>query len=723
MSNKERYACKRYKHNSYYMKYMKKQKKQVLKSFRKITALFLALIFVLGSLSFAGISLQFQLPISAATSTVPIPQFTDGTLNASKELAFQCKGLYYSSVTLKEYTDYLTEFEHYGFQIEQDHTIGNNRYVTFIGDSGMVHTTYHSVKSAMYIITDPLTQTDLKTSEPAWTKITDTTLSIFSLNYTHRELTDANGKCYIITLEDGRYIILDGGYTYDAERIYNFLADNNKRPDGQIVIAAWCFSHDHGDHVGAFQQFSTTHAKDVTLQAVLTNPTIQATSGYSGTFLSQTLPNTLKQYYGDVKYYVPHTGQRYTFCDVTFDIYYTHEDMYYNNASCHGNNTSTAMKMTVNGQTFLFTGDMEDGSCNTLVDALSGALHCDFMQIPHHGYGGCTKGLFDAVSPSYTLWTTSQAALALRTNGIKYQWISSGAVSVNKHIADTVGLENCWPADGAVEILTLPYVPNQSKIESYTPSDTAYSQKTRVPVTVGEDIIPLPKGEIDLSACFLGEKQFLYAKIEQDGTTRYVTDPVIDLQSGMNVTATFVKLSTLSGAAVLIDNPTAMIWETAIGREDYAQLLSLCDSGELQSIEIGTLVAETDTLKESNEDLTWILSTRQKKSIAKKVTANTEQWHNSAPEGKAYEGYEDCYIYAVYVPEIDPHQYEVRCSAVGYLRVTLADGTALCIYGGYDEEKHARSAADIGRMALADPNRGLTNGQIKTLQSMFESDT
>ncbi len=431
--------------------------------------------------------IPLTLSIGAVSASVAIPTFTAGTSKGTVDLYNDVVGLYYSGVTLSEFNAYITTLTNAGFTKQQSNTIGNNSYATMVSSAGMVHVAYRAFDGWMYIITDPLTSTSVKTADSSWTKITDTTLAIFSLNHSHRELTDANGMCFIITLEDGSYIILDGGYEEDAERLYNFLYDNNKRSDGKIVIAAWFISHPDGDHYGAFSEFSLTHAKDVVLQSVVANPvTASAISASSENWFITSLSTCMARFGGNVKLYLPHTGQKLGFCGVDFEVIYTHEDMYFYNTAAlksgsgsHNNNSSTVVRMSFGGQTFLFTGDTMVAANNMITSMHGGALKSDFLQIPHHGNSGLTQGLVDQAKPTYLIWTTSQASMELRTNGVWYPWVASSDVSVNQYAANYVGgLSNCFALDGDVEIMTLPYVPGQSKIEYYVPDDTVRQQNT-----------------------------------------------------------------------------------------------------------------------------------------------------------------------------------------------------------------------------------------------------
>ena len=88
-------------------------------------------------------------------------------------------------------------------------------------------------------------------------------------------------------------------------------------------------------------------------------------------------------------------------------------------------------------------------------------LQSDVVQVNHHGYSGGTNELYDLCDPSYALWTTSQAAFDLRVSGednIKknnYKWISAGSIISNRYVFLKVGVENCFVADGKIEVLTV----------------------------------------------------------------------------------------------------------------------------------------------------------------------------------------------------------------------------------------------------------------------------
>jgi beta-lactamase superfamily II metal-dependent hydrolase len=375
---------------------------------------------------------------------------------------------YRRAVSLAEFESYVSELKASGaYRVFQENTIGENRYVTLISDEGMLHLYYTASEECVRIVSDTLEYFTLPVDESeGYEKVTDTTFCVMSLDYTHREVTDGNGMSYVIILEDGRFIIMDGGYRQDAARLYKFLSDNNKRADGRIVIAAWYMSHSHGDHHGCFNEFTKLYADQVTLQYWIANPgqAWMFNGGYSS-WLTDVAPEELKAY-GDVKWIRPHTGQKVRFCDVTLEFLYTLED-YIPATLTNMNDSSTVTRMTVKGQTVLFMGDCEKTASAVIVHQQGEGLKSDFVQVNHHGYSGGATLLYQAIAPTYSLWCTSEIAFRFRTCGIKYQWIGN-AVSSNKYIYDTVGAENCFVADGPVKMIRMPLTDKETDITYYS---------------------------------------------------------------------------------------------------------------------------------------------------------------------------------------------------------------------------------------------------------------
>ena len=369
----------------------------------------------------------------------------------------------YTDATYSDVIEYISALTAKGYTKSELSEPNGNIFATLLDEKskGLLHISYLKHDKSLKIITDPLIESIYKTAEPSYTKITDTSFAVIPLDYTHRELTDGHGMCYIITLEDGRFIIIDGGYgdylagetkkePRDSEIIYNYLKSNNKR-DGGITVAAWIFTHPHADHYSAFIKFNELY-RDIKIEYFIYNngdPSAYSSVYPSDDFLRLTLPSIITRDYPTSKIIKPHAGQEIRFCNLTLNVIYTQELCipYFEPAT---NDASTVFRITVNGSSILIMADCDCGASDLITDIYQSTLKSDFMQVNHHGYSGATVKLYDCVSPSYTLWTTSNAAFALRTTGKKYQFIGN-AVESNKYIFDKLGREHCIVADGDVK--------------------------------------------------------------------------------------------------------------------------------------------------------------------------------------------------------------------------------------------------------------------------------
>ncbi|MBQ9778252.1 MAG: MBL fold metallo-hydrolase, partial [Clostridia bacterium] len=148
------------------------------------------------------------------------------------------------------------EFSAYSYTDSKDET----------GDKG-----YYEQDPCFRIVSAPLdsvtlADSTLLTKNPAYDKKTDsmiTTMPIYS---------KAVGLSYVVTLEDGRFIVFDGGGVNDdaatAEHkvLWSTLTMLQERISGKAVsssnpvhIAAWVLTHAHWDHYYAFVRMADTY--------------------------------------------------------------------------------------------------------------------------------------------------------------------------------------------------------------------------------------------------------------------------------------------------------------------------------------------------------------------------------------------------------------------------------------------------------------------------------
>ena len=379
-----------------------------------------------------------------------VPKFADASYAASYPSGKGIKQLYYTSAKLDKIDEYISALGELGYKKTEDNSINGNRFVTCYGENGLIHITYLNHNKSLTVILDSLEGSVYKETEPEYEKITDTSLAVISLDYDSED-TDASGMSYVITLEDGRYVIIDGGYNKstgvrDQNILFNYLKDNNKRKDGKIVIAAWIFTHDHSDHHGAFSTFADYgYGSKVELQYYISNfgdksRYTQQPSGHLDTGIPGIISS---KFNGSKKKIVPHTGQKITFCNTTFEFMSTQESHAPNKMELV-NDASLIIRMTANGVKTLFLADTEAQTTSLLLNMYGSTLKSDIMQLAHHGFSGGSTTLYSKIAPKYTLWPTSQECFNERSAGggngnaqAQNKWVKANTTSFvgdNKNI-------------------------------------------------------------------------------------------------------------------------------------------------------------------------------------------------------------------------------------------------------------------------------------------------
>lgn len=281
------------------------------------------------------------------------------------------------------------------------------RHVTLRAEDGTVSLSYYAYDRSVWVLLDPLTGRALPPMERGeYERVTGAELCIFALDYSKPTVNPGNGMCYVLTLADGSYIVYDGGCIPDADELYRYLGEHNRRRDGRIVIAAWILTHADGDHFFGFRAFAETYAKAVTVERILVNPRREREGEPYEKFFYERLPTEFLPLFAGAELVMPHTGQRLFLRDAEIEIMMTQECHYHRRIGI--NESSLVTRVTLGGQTILFPGDAQ-GICDQVLPVMYGPdLHSDFYQVAHHGCSGGTKVLYDLISPRFAMWTTKR---------------------------------------------------------------------------------------------------------------------------------------------------------------------------------------------------------------------------------------------------------------------------------------------------------------------------
>ena len=199
------------------------------------------------------------------------------------------------------------------------------------------------------------------------------------------------GMGYVIRLEDGSFIIVDGGYETEthAKNLYDVLVKQSEGRD--IVIAAWIFTHAHSDHAGAFKSFTSLYGSEVTVESFIYNfPTDEAAEACGDTPNVDAISNAMAKYVG-AKTVIAHAGQVHRIRNAVVNILYTY-DMMMPYKMVDYNATSVVFNVELEGSTVLFLGDAGgesdnvDGEMSYMMRIYSAeTLGADIVQAAHHG--------------------------------------------------------------------------------------------------------------------------------------------------------------------------------------------------------------------------------------------------------------------------------------------------------------------------------------------------
>ena len=361
-----------------------------------------------------------------------------GASGATVNTTFEGYNSYYvqiSGVTETDFNNYIAKLEAEGYTRDDDFTSrnGNPARVYTNGDA-LVTVSYIKYSSSSYnydSISGSVAYISIgvNTVESSGVLTRDTTGGVCDL-----QVTLIGTECgYIIRLTNGHFVIVDGGlkeYNYDF--IYEQLVAQNVL-DGKPVIEAWFFTHPHTDHVGSYLQFAKTYSGNVELQSIVqhfpqyerydTECTTDG-GGKEGADVPAGMKNNsasvfsyTKQYFPKAKIVTAYRGQRFAFAGVTFDVFFTSENLY-DSQMINTNSSSVVYQLTFSDsqKKMLILGDMYYDGCQLLNLIYGSGLASDVVQVAHHGYNGGNADMYKKVNATYAFWTNSYQAVYVDSN-------------------------------------------------------------------------------------------------------------------------------------------------------------------------------------------------------------------------------------------------------------------------------------------------------------------
>ena len=266
-----------------------------------------------------------------------------------------------------------------GYAVLDDHTVAENRFVTLRGGEGTRFLGYYP---ALATITEQADTADcFLPPEGCGETVCEPCLAVLGMEV---EKNDNNGLGLILRLQDGRFLIVDGGYYRDADATLVLDTLKELAPDPErIVIAAWVITHTHGDHCGAFMRLTECYREQVVLERFLFRPA-EHNFPEPQTHWQKVLPEMVSRYAGAETVYL-HTGQRFSLGGAAVEILFTPENLPPAGEYIQPNTNSVVFTVTVNGHKLLVTGDASDVSMRFLNRTYGDYLKTDVITATHHG--------------------------------------------------------------------------------------------------------------------------------------------------------------------------------------------------------------------------------------------------------------------------------------------------------------------------------------------------
>lgn len=279
------------------------------------------------------------------------------------------------------------------------------------------------------------------------------------------------GMSYAIRLSDGRFIVIDGGNSYepDADRLFETLKAGSltEKP----VIAGWIMTHAHSDHFHCIFPFIEKYGEQITVEKFFFNfPAADDTEHYphmtnrdprreENTANTVNIPRflALVEKLG-VPVYTPHTGQTYKIGDALCEILASPDDTVH--CSQNLNATSLVIRMELAGQIILWGGDAGFEYAK-LAERCADRLKADILQIPHHGFGcGSAEAqiaAFDLIDPKVCLLPASDYVSYDLFSAFKE---GTRHLMTNLHVQEVIDGEH-------TRTVTLPYTPKPYAKDQY----------------------------------------------------------------------------------------------------------------------------------------------------------------------------------------------------------------------------------------------------------------
>lgn len=375
------------------------------------------------------------------------------------DLGDDCVMVYAKDTDEAEFRSYFTALENAGYTQFATRQLGGNLHAVYVSEDKIVHASYMAAdKDTRISIEDSYDMTLFTAQE--YEKVCEPSVTLVGqegyMNDTEG-VPNQTGLCLIFRLEDGRFIVVDGGrYVPAAGPLIRKTLRNLAVDKDNITVAAWFLTHAHDDHTGGFVHFTddlNLH-KQIKVESIIhhmVNPEQYAT--VNDPAQSDRVRDVLASEFADATVIKAHTGQVFYIGGMEIEMLFTYEDLEPSPLE-YMNTTSLVFRVTCQDNTVMVLGDVSNRSCTYLVRSYRDYLKSDIVQISHHGYTGGTIPLYEAIDADVALWPTGVMSVDGSYERLMDRDYNARAVELAKEV---------YIAGKIVHTLPLPYTPEDGE--------------------------------------------------------------------------------------------------------------------------------------------------------------------------------------------------------------------------------------------------------------------
>lgn len=375
-----------------------------MKKALKIIALLLSLVLVFSI--FSGCSEKQQESKLSTLTHDKLPEY-DGDGILISEFDENDKYVKIINGEAKEFDVYYQALIDAGFMEHASNQIGDNKFATLKNQKTIATLSYRPFYNEIKVVAEERNTLYPREKD---NKYKDKNIQSLFTGIKGENVIAYSGMGIVIRLDDGSFIIIDGGGgdedSVDSNKLLNILREQSPEGTEKPVIAAWIFTHPHNDHIGMFNYFSDDFHDKVVIENFYYN-FAENGRGY-GHF-----DECMKNYYSEVGTIIPHTGDRYYIRNAVVEILFTLEDLYpstYKNGNISDvNQMSLIFRIEIEGQTIMITGDVHTMGQERAYNCFGDYLKSDILQMAHHGQNG-TVDFYSTVDPTYAILPASYSA-------------------------------------------------------------------------------------------------------------------------------------------------------------------------------------------------------------------------------------------------------------------------------------------------------------------------